>query len=89
MIRELCEKDKRVRAIFNARNFGYSRSHFYGLTQMTGDAVMLVHADLQNPPELMPGFVAKWEAGAKVVIGIKKKSTEKRAFGLLVVFIIN
>lgn len=78
LIRELCEKDKRVKAIFNARNFGYSRSHFYGLTQMTGDAVMLVHADLQNPPELIPEFVAKWEAGAKVVIGIKKKSTEKR-----------
>lgn len=76
LIRELCEKDSRVKAIFNARNFGYSRSHFYGLTQMTGDAVMLIHADLQNPPELIPEFVAKWEAGAKVIIGIKNKSKE-------------
>ncbi len=76
LIRGLCAKDKRVKAIFNARNFGYSRSHFYGLTQMTGDAVMLVHADLQNPPELIPEFVKKWEQGAKVIIGIKNKSKE-------------
>ena len=76
LIQNLCEKDKRVKAIFNARNFGYSRSHFYGLTQMTGDAVMLLHADLQNPPELIPQFVEKWEHGAKVIIGIKNKSEE-------------
>ena len=76
LIRGLCAKDKRVKAIFNARNFGYSRSHFYGLTQMTGDAVMLVHADLQNPPELIPEFVKKWEQGPKVIIGIKNKSKE-------------
>lgn len=76
LIRGLCAKDKRVKAIFNARNFGYSRSHFYGLTQMTGDAVMLVHADLQNPPELIPEFLKKWEQGAKVIIGIKNKSKE-------------
>lgn len=76
LIQELCVKDKRVKAIFNVKNFGYSRSHFYGLTQMTGDAVMLVHADLQNPPELIPQFVEKWEQGAKVIIGIKNKSRE-------------
>ncbi len=76
LIQELCAKDKRIKAIFNAKNFGYSRSHFYGLTQMTGDAVMLVHADLQNPPELIPQFVEKWEQGAKVIIGIKNKSRE-------------
>ena len=82
LIRGLCEKDKRVRAIFNARNFGYSRSHYYGLTQMTGDAVMLVHADMQNPPELIPEFVKKWEAGAKVVIGIKTNSAENKILWL-------
>lgn len=76
LIKELCEKDHRVKAIFNAKNFGYSRSHFYGLTQMTGDAVMLIHADLQNPPELIPQFVDKWEHGAKVIVGIKNKSKE-------------
>nr|WP_325300801.1 glycosyltransferase family 2 protein [uncultured Dysosmobacter sp.] len=82
LIRALCEKDKRVKAIFNARNFGYSRSHYYGLTQMTGDAVMLVHADMQNPPELIPEFVKRWEAGSKVVIGIKTNSSEKKILWL-------
>lgn len=76
MIEELCEKDNRVKAIFNAKNFGYSRSHFYGLTQMTGDAVMLIHADLQNPPQLIPEFIKEWENGSKVIIGIKNKSKE-------------
>lgn len=76
LIQELCQKDKRTKAIFNAKNFGYSRSHFYGLTQMRSDAVMLIHADLQNPPELIPQFVEKWERGAKVIIGIKNKSKE-------------
>lgn len=76
LIEALCAKDSRVKAIYNAKNFGYSRSHYYGLTQMYGDAVMLLHADLQNPPELIPTFVEKWEKGAKVVIGIKNKSKE-------------
>ena len=78
LIEALCEKDKRVKAIFNARNFGYSRSHFYGLTQCQGDAVMLIHADLQNPPSLMPKFVEAWEEGYKVIIGIKDQSKENQ-----------
>jgi len=76
LIIEFCNKDKRVKCILNARNFGYSRSHYYGITQMTGDAVMLIHADLQNPPSLIPEFVERWENGAKVIIGIKKQSKE-------------
>ncbi len=76
LIETLCARDRRVKAIFNARNFGYSRSHFYGLTQMTGDAIMLIHADLQNPPNLIPRFIKKWESGGKVIIGIKNKSKE-------------
>lgn len=76
LIEKLCLEDKNVKAIFNAKNFGYSRSHFYGLIQMQGDAVMLIHADLQNPPSLIPQFVKEWEDGHKVIIGIKQKSKE-------------
>lgn len=83
LIRGLCEKDKHVKAIFNARNFGYSKSQFYGLINVDADAVMLIHADLQNPPELIPQFVEKWEKGAKVIIGIKKTSTENSGLWLL------
>ena len=83
LIRALCEKDKHVKSIFNARNFGYSKSQFYGLINVDADAVMLIHADLQNPPELIPQFVEKWENGAKVIIGIKKTSTENSVLWFL------
>lgn len=76
MIRNLALKDKQVKAIFNARNFGQARSHFYGLTQAEGDCAILLHADLQNPPKVMVDFVREWESGAKVVIGIKDNSKE-------------
>lgn len=76
IIRKLASDDKKVKAIFNARNFGQARSHFYGLTQAEGDCAILLHADLQNPPEVMVRFVKEWEEGAKVVIGIKDNSKE-------------
>lgn len=76
LIRELCRRDHHVKAIFNARNFGQMRSHFYGLRQAEGDCAILLHADLQNPPEVMVEFVREWEKGAKVVIGIKDNSKE-------------
>lgn len=76
LIRNLALQDERVKAIFNARNFGQARSHFWGLTQAEGDCAVLLHADLQNPPEVMVDFVKEWENGAKVVIGIKDNSKE-------------
>ena len=77
MIRRLAEQDKEhIKAIFNARNFGQARSHFYGLTQADGDCAVLLHADLQNPPEVILEFVKKWEDGAKNVIGINDNSKE-------------
>jgi len=79
LIKELCRQDpKHVKAIFNARNFGQNRSHFYGLTQAEGDCAVLLHADLQNPPEVIVDFVREWENGAKVVIGIKDDSKESK-----------
>jgi len=83
LIESLCKKDKRVCAIFNARNFGQMRSHYYGLINATGDCAILMHADLQNPPSLIPDFVNEWEAGSKVVIGIKDKSKENPVMFLL------
>jgi glycosyltransferase involved in cell wall biosynthesis len=83
LIRNLCKKDKHVKAIFNARNFGQMRSHFYGLTQAEGDCAILLHADLQNPPEVMVDFVREWENGAKVVIGIKDNSKESKVMFFL------
>lgn len=72
----LCRKDCRVKAIFNARNFGFNRSTFYGLTQASGDCGILMNADMQDPPEVIPQFVHAWEEGSKIVAGIKNKSRE-------------
>ena len=76
LIRELCSKDDRVQAIFNNTNFGFSKSSFYGLSQAEGDCAVLMYADMQDPPEVIPEFVKHWEEGYKIVVGIKNKSKE-------------
>lgn len=75
-IRALAVKDKDVQYIFNMKNFGFSRSVFYGLSQSKGDCTVLVFADMQDPPEMIVEFVKEWEAGNRVVVGIKNKSKE-------------
>ena len=76
ILRELAAADKRVRVIVNTRNFGQVRSPYHAFLQAHGDAVMTCVADLQDPPELIPEFVRKWEEGYKVVIGVKAGSHE-------------
>ena len=76
LITELAEKDEHVKAIFNARNFGWARSTYYGLSQATGDCAVLMYADMQDPPEVIPQFVEQWEQGKKIVVGIKRRSRE-------------
>jgi glycosyltransferase involved in cell wall biosynthesis len=76
VLRRLAAEDKNVKIIVNAINFGHIRSPFYGLCQATGDAVMLMVADLQDPPELIPQFLELWEQGHRVVVGVKNKSKE-------------
>lgn len=75
-LRKIAAADKNVKVILNAMNFGHIRSPFYGLCQAEGDAVMLIVADLQDPPELIPSFIEKWEQGSHVVIGVKTESRE-------------
>ncbi len=77
-ILDLCGKDEHVKAIFSARNFGYSKTIFYGLQQAQGDCAVLLHADMQNPPELIPEFVKQWENGSKIVLGVKSGSKENK-----------
>ena len=68
IIREICKKNKEVKAIFNNRNFGYTRSPYYGILQAKGDAVILCCADFQDPPKLIPDLIKKWENGSRVVL---------------------
>jgi glycosyltransferase involved in cell wall biosynthesis len=79
ILRELAAADKRVKVIVNTRNFGTIRSPYHAFLEAGGDAVVTCVADLQDPPELIPQFVAKWQEGFKVVIGIKKGSEEARS----------
>lgn len=78
ILRQMAAKDKRVKVIVNARNFGHIRSPFHGMLQGTGDAVISMAADFQDPPDMIPQFVRQWERGFKVVIAVKKSSRENR-----------
>jgi len=91
-IEELCSKDKRVRSIFNTRNFGHIRSPFYGFLQAEGDAIFTTVSDLQVEPEIIKDFIKKWENGADIVLGIKSKSQDTYALSIfrkLYYFLIN
>ena len=77
-IEQLCAKDAHVKAVFYARNFGYSKNIFYALQQAKGDCAILLHADLQNPPEIIPEFIKTWETGVQIVQGVKTKSRENK-----------
>lgn len=76
ILKELAKEDKRIKIIINCRNFGPSRSIYYGLLQTCGDSVVLLPADLQEPPELISEFIKKWEEGYTVVKGVKTSSRE-------------
>lgn len=76
LIRQICNENPNVKAIFNARNFGQMRSPVYGFKQAYGDCVVRLNADFQDPPSLIPTFVREWEKGYKIVIGIKEKTEE-------------
>ena len=76
ILQELCAEDKHVKAIFNSKNFGQFNSPFHGLLQTSGDCAITLCADFQDPPELIPRFVAEWEKGYKIVIGRKTRSRE-------------
>ena len=77
-LRELAAADKRVKVIINSRNFGITRSGFYGFLQCKGDAVITMAADLQDPPELIPEFIKKWEEGYKAVLAVKSSAGESK-----------
>lgn len=76
IIEDLCRKDSHVRAIFNIRNYGFNNSVYHGLINSDGDCTFLINCDFQDPPELLPQFIKEWENGYKVVLGIKRSSSE-------------
>lgn len=78
VIRGLCARDRHLKAIFNAANFGQVRSPYNALMAAKGDAVVMMCSDLQESPELVADFIRAWEKGAKVVCGVKPTSRESK-----------
>jgi polyisoprenyl-phosphate glycosyltransferase len=76
MLANLAARDPRVKVILNAGNFGPFRSMFNGLMASSGDAVVVMVADLQDPPELIVDFIKKWELGYDIVYGIRQQREE-------------
>lgn len=78
LLREICKQNKKVKAILNAKNFGQFNSPYYALLQSSGDCVIPICADFQDPVEMIPKFVKEWEDGYKIVCGIKSASKENK-----------
>lgn len=83
ILRRLAAADRNVKVIINARNFGHIRSPFYALIQATGDAAIYMASDFQDPPDLIPQLVKKWEEGFKAVVAVKNQSAESPVFFLV------
>ena len=78
ILKGIAKQDKNVKIIVNARNFGPDRSGNHAIRQASGDAVIIMASDLQDPPSLIPQFIAKWEEGYKIVLGTTADSEESR-----------
>ncbi len=92
ILKELANKDKNLKVIINSRNFGHIRSPFWAMVNGSGDAVIYMASDLQDPPELIPKFIEKWEQGYKYALAQKEKTEDNFIVGFLrnsFYFIIN
>lgn len=76
LLRSIAARDPRVKVIFNQRNFGIARSSLNVLLSARGDLVVPVAADLQDPPELLPKLIERWEEGFKIVAAVKRSTSE-------------
>lgn len=83
VLKKLAQENTKLKIILNARNFGHIRSPYHGMMQACGDAVIYLASDLQEPPELIPEMLAKWEEGAKAAVCVKKSSEERPLFFMM------
>lgn len=83
ILEEIAEKDSNVKIISFARNFGHQCAVTAGLQEVTGDAIVIIDADLQDPPELIPDMLKLWENGNEVIYGKRKTRDGESKFKLL------
>lgn len=79
---EIAKNDKHVKIVDFARNFGHQTAVTAGMKYSSGDAVVIIDADLQDPPELIPGMLEKWKEGYEVVYGKRLKREGETKFKL-------
>lgn len=82
LLRALAARDKRVRVIRLSRNFGHQTALTAGLDHARGDAVAMLDADLQDPPELIPRMLEHWRAGTDVVYAVRRRREGETRFKL-------
>ena len=83
LLREICKKNPKIKAIFNVKNFGQFNSPYYGMLQTTGDCTMCMCCDFQDPVDMIPKLVHEWENGYKIVCAIKTTSKENKIMRFL------
>ncbi|HEU0044476.1 glycosyltransferase family 2 protein [Sphingomonas sp.] len=83
LLREICARDHRVRAIFNNRNYGQMRSPTHAIFQADGQAVIAMCCDFQDAPALIGEMVRQWRAGAQVVLGQRRSEKVSMTLGLI------
>jgi polyisoprenyl-phosphate glycosyltransferase len=82
MLRELASSDPRVHVVYLSRNFGHQTALTAGLDHADGDAVVMLDADLQDPPELIPRMLDHWRAGCDVVYAVREQREGESRFKL-------
>jgi dolichol-phosphate mannosyltransferase len=80
ILRELAEKDKTIKVISFSRNFGHQEAVSAGMAHVSGKAVIIIDADLQDPPEVIPEMIAQWKRGTDIVYGKRAKREGETAF---------
>lgn len=83
LLREICKKNPKIKAIFNVKNFGQFNSPYYGMLQTTGDCTICMCCDFQDPVDMIPKLVHEWENGYKIVCAIKTTSKENKIMRFL------
>jgi len=82
ILRQMHQEDARIKVVSLSRNFGHQPALTAGIHHASGDCVVLIDADLQDPPELIPKLVQKWRAGAQVVLGERTSRAERGVRGM-------
>ncbi len=87
LAKEICLRDKNVKLISFSRNFGHQIALTAGMDMASGQVVVTIDADLQDPPEIIPEMVSRWKEGYQVVHGVRKKRKGEGIFRHAAIFL--